>query len=146
MLPAVIGLAGVLVGAIITIDAQYLLLRRNEYASALVGVRLIAVELNALIASHDDFNSRGSPPETPIWERHQAAVALVLPPDHWRKIADAYAQLARVNTPVEGAAPNSNFVGAASRAIQCLVSDAEGPLRRRASLIERRNVHWPNEA
>ena len=80
MTAAIFGLVGVLVGGLLATTGQYLLGVRNEYAAATVAARLIGAELNRLRA----VVQSGARPEdpstldTPVWNKQQAAFALVV--------------------------------------------------------------------
>jgi hypothetical protein len=82
---AIFGLVGVLVGGLLATAGQYLLSVRNEYAAATVAARLIRVELNAVRAVVQEGGREENPTvlDTPVWDRQQAAFALVVPNRHW---------------------------------------------------------------
>src|SRR4051794_9992388 len=96
MTAAIFGLVGVLVGGLLATTGQYLLGVRNEYAAATVAARLIGAELNVLraIVQSGARNEDPSARDTPVWDRQQAAFALVAPNRHWDAVETAYVQLA----------------------------------------------------
>jgi hypothetical protein len=97
---ALLGLIGVLVGALLAVTLQYFLGVRNEFGAATAAARLVIAELDLLIdaVEFEDVDD-GSSLETPAWDKHGAALAVVLPDKHWNPLADAYKKLAVVRNP-----------------------------------------------
>ena len=151
MTAAIFGLVGVLVGAVIAAVGQYLLGVRNEYAAATVAARLIIAELERLSVTVQSGEIDGTGAlDTPVWDKHQAALALVVPSGHWDAVGTAYTRLAEVrHRPEEERArpPHpSRFLQAADHACKVLrdATAADAPLHRRGSVLERRMARWPD--
>lgn len=151
MTAALFGLIGVLVGALLAVTLQYLLGVRNEYGAATAAARLIIAELNVLIEIFQSGNVDASRAlEAPAWDQQKAALALVLPDEHWKVVAHVYAKLAAIGDrghPQPGRhEPQEQFSQAAERARTLLCADTAAgcPLHRRGSLLERRLAHWPD--
>ena len=144
MTAAIFGLIGVLVGGLLATGGQYLLGVRNEYAAATVAARLIAAELDRVAVAVDagDLADPNETVATPVFDTHQAALALVVPAEYWRRVADAYTELAVVRA---GELRPQAFTDAAASASEALKAAAgpDGPLRRRGSPLERWMAHWP---
>jgi hypothetical protein len=100
---AVIGLIGVIVGALISGTGTFLLARRQEARQARAAARLLEVELRAVAAdlhllreslqasdSHGDLRSGLRLPPQPAWTEHKPLLAAVLTASEWYAVAAAY--------------------------------------------------------
>ena len=150
MTAAIFGLIGVLVGGVLATTGQYLLGVRNEYAAATVAARLIGAELNVMraVVQSAARNEDPSALDTPVWDRQQAAFALVVPNRHWDAVESAYVLLAALRaSPSHEPYPSetsSRFLDAVHDA-STLLEEATaqgGPLHRRGSPLERRKRLW----
>ena len=152
MIAALLGVIGVLVGALLAVTLQYLLSVRNEFGAATAAARLVIAELNLLIDAVESGDvGDGSLLETPAWDKHRVALAVVLPDQHWNTLANAYRQLAGLRNRSSHQQPNrqkqqSQFSQAASSARDVLERDTEDqrPLHRRGSPLERLLARWPD--
>jgi hypothetical protein len=149
MTAAIFGLAGVLVGGLVATSGQYLLGVRNEYAAATVAARLIGAELNVLSAVMQSGarHERSRALDTPAWDGHQAAFALVVPERHWASVQNAYVLLAALRADTSEPLPTdgrTKFQDAAREATMLLkeATAPGGPLHRRGSPLERRKRLW----
>jgi hypothetical protein len=80
---AIVGLIGVLVGALIAGTAQWLMAIRDELASGVVSARLVTEELERRRRSSGDFVDA-------VWQDRRESLATVLGEAEWRSVAAAY--------------------------------------------------------
>jgi hypothetical protein len=93
---AIIGLVGVIVGAVVTAGLDWLRQSRREAAEAIVARRLVGLELtlalNMLRIAHAD--GRWWPDairlRTDAWEAHKSILAASMPEQEWSMLATAF--------------------------------------------------------
>jgi hypothetical protein len=100
---AAIGLIGVIVGALISGAATFLLARRQEARQAQAAARLLEAELRSTAGdllllraslqvedNYADLRSQLRLPQQPAWKEHKPLLATVLTPSEWYAVASAY--------------------------------------------------------
>jgi len=92
---AIFGLVGVVIGAILSGAVSYGIEIRRERKDAIVGARIVSVEMqmfqveieawieNRMIPEESDFR-------TDAWEQHKLALARNLPPPDWEMVEATY--------------------------------------------------------
>jgi hypothetical protein len=100
VLPAVIGLAGVLVGAVATSGIAYLGDRNDRIADERAARRLVAAEVrldSILLAVASDNGALNTQLGADVWPEQRATLARYLTSDDWNRIARFYADIATFN-------------------------------------------------
>jgi hypothetical protein len=82
---ALVGFAGVLVGAVVAIMGSWLIAIRAELNDAIVAARLIEVDLALVQRTEGD-----SEPSTAIWTANSVALAKALGYRQWKAVAEVY--------------------------------------------------------
>jgi hypothetical protein len=102
MTAAIFGLAGVLVGGVLSSAGEAWLDRRRQLLEGMAAARLVSTELDALRREVDwILESRvvSASPDVPVdlWGEHRAALAAVLSSADWRRVARAQVAAALVS-------------------------------------------------
>ena len=100
---AVIGLIGVVVGALLSGSATFLMARRQEARQAQAAARLLEAELRSAAGdlillraslqvanNYADLRGQLRLPPQPAWKEHKPLLAVVLTPSEWYAVAAAY--------------------------------------------------------
>jgi hypothetical protein len=98
--PALIGLAGVLIGALITAGITYLGDRAHRIADERTARRLIATEIrfdtNRLVLVSIYGKQIGAPPRTVQWESEASTLARFIPNREWLGVSSFYDNLLNI--------------------------------------------------
>jgi hypothetical protein len=114
---ALVGLLGVVVGAIISGGATYVMARRSEATQARTGARLLETELRTIAGSlglllreplvpgdstdaltQDDLRAAIAVPAPRLWHEYRAVLAGVLSSEEWYAVSRAYENIELLRT------------------------------------------------
>ena len=100
LMPALIGLTGVLIGGLITGGITYLGDRAHRIADERTARRLIAAEIrfntNRLVLVSVYGRQIGAPPRTVEWESEGSTLARYTPDNQWSKVSSFYDSLMNI--------------------------------------------------
>lgn len=100
VLPALIGIAGVLIGALVTTGVTYLGDRNARIADARTAKRLVAAEIrfdtNRVVVVSVNGRLWGKPPRTVEWSSQASNLARYLPGDDWTAVSRFYDDLLNI--------------------------------------------------
>jgi hypothetical protein len=106
LLPALIGLSGVLIGALVTAGITYLGDRSNRIADERTATRLIANEIrldtSRLVLVSVYGRRIGAPLRTVEWESEASTLARFVPNSNWVKVSGFYDDLLNIKPSLSG--------------------------------------------
>ncbi|MGY0386364.1 hypothetical protein ACWZJV_05275 [Nocardioides sp. WG-D5] len=92
MIVAIVGLVGVVVGAIVTGGVNYAIARREERFAQRAAVRLLCTDLHKVVAVTESVANDGNwgpekgPLPTSAYEAHAGTLARMLPSREWKEV------------------------------------------------------------